>query len=193
VRRVGVFCGSNSGLRSEYLEAARDTGLALVERGLGLVYGGANLGLMGEIANAVLARGGEVIGVIPESLVAREIAHPRLTDLRIVKSMHERKMMMSDLADGFIALPGGYGTLEEFFEIVTWAQLGLHAKPCGVLNVCRYYDQLLNFLDQAVEEQFLREQNRSLILEAEDPRTLLAQFENYQQVQVTKWIGKGET
>ena len=193
MRRVGVFCGSNSGLRSEYLEAARDTGLALVERGLGLVYGGANLGLMGEIANAVLARGGEVIGVIPESLVAREIAHPRLTDLRIVKSMHERKMMMSDLADGFIALPGGYGTLEEFFEIVTWAQLGLHAKPCGVLNVCRYYDQLLNFLDQAVEEQFLREQNRSLILEAEDPRTLLAQFENYQQVQVTKWIGKGET
>lgn len=193
MKRVCVFCGSSPGARSEYLQAARDTGIALVERDLGLVYGGANLGLMSEIANAVLAQGGEVIGVIPEALVVREIAHPRLTELRIVKSMHERKTVMSDLADGFIALPGGYGTLDEFCEILTWAQLGLHAKPCGVLNVCGYYDQLLNFLDQAVEEKFLRPQNRRLVLEAEDPRVLLDQFENYQPVQTTKWIGRAET
>jgi uncharacterized protein (TIGR00730 family) len=193
VRRVCVFCGSNSGLRPEYLRAARETGIALVERGLGLVYGGANIGLMGEIANAVLAAGGEVIGVIPESLVAREIVHSRLTEIRVVKSMHERKMLMSDLADAFIALPGGYGTLDEFFEIVTWTQLGLHGKPCAVLNVCGYYDPLLNFLNQAVEEKFLRQQNRDLVLAAEDPRNLLDKFENYQPVQTTKWIGKSET
>jgi len=180
-------------MRPEYLQAARDTGMALVERGLALVYGGANIGLMGEIANAVLARDGEVIGVIPESLVAREIAHTRLTELRVVKSMHERKMLMSDLADAFIALPGGYGTLDEFFEIITWAQLGLHRKPCGVLNVCGYYDQLLNFLDQAVEEEFLRQQNRKLVLEAKDARILLDHFEQYQPVQTIKWIGKGES
>src|SRR5262249_54934533 len=179
--------------RSEYLQAARDTGIALVERGLGLVYGGASVGLMAELANQVLARGGEVIGVIPESMVAREIAHPRLTELRIVKSMHERKMTMNDLADGFIALPGGYGTLDEFFEIVTWAQLGLHRKPCGVLNVCRYYDQLLSFLDHSVKEEFLRQQNRELVLEAEDPRILLTKFESYRPVHATKWIGKAET
>ena len=134
MRRICVFCGSNSGASPEYLQAARDTGIALVERGLGLVYGGASVGLMGELANTVLARGGEVIGVIPESLVAREIAHPRLTELRVVKSMHERKMTMSELADGFIALPGGYGTLDEFCEILTWAQLGLQRKPCAVLK-----------------------------------------------------------
>jgi len=193
VTRICVFCGSNSGMRPEYLQAARDTGMALVERGLALVYGGANIGLMGEIANAVLARDGEVIGVIPESLVAREIAHTRLTELRVVKSMHERKMLMGDLADAFIALPGGYGTLDEFFEIITWAQLGLHRKPCGVLNVCGYYDQLLNFLDQAVEEEFLRQQNRKLVLEAKDARILLDHFEQYQPVQTIKWIGKGES
>jgi len=168
-------------------------GVALVERRLGLVYGGANIGMMGEVANAVLARAGEVIGVIPEALVAREIAHRRLTELRVVKSMHERKTLMSGLADAFIALPGGYGTLDEFCEILTWAQLGLHRKPCGVLNVCGYYDQLLNFLDRAVEERFLRQQNRELVLEAEDPGILLDKFENYQPVQATKWISKAET
>ena len=193
MRRVCIFCGSNSGAHSEYLQAACDTGIALVERGLGLVYGGASVGLMGELANQVLARGGEAIGVIPESLVAREIAHPRLTELRVVKSMHERKMTMSDLADGFIALPGGYGTLDEFFEIITWAQLGLHRKPCGVLNVCGYYDELLSFLDHAVNEQFLRQQNRELVLEAQDPRVLLTKFENHRPVQATKWISKAET
>lgn len=193
MRRVCVFCGSNSGARPEYLKVARDTGIALVEKGLGLVYGGASLGLMGQLANAVLARGGEVIGVIPESLVAREIAHPRLTELSVVKSMHERKMLMSDLADAFIALPGGYGTLEEFCEILTWAQLGLHRKPCGVLNVCGYYDHLLNFLDHAVKEEFLRHVNRELVLEAEDPRVLLDKFETYRPVQATKWISRAES
>ena len=154
MKRICVFCGSSSGARPHYVEAARQTGLALVERGFGLVYGGANVGLMGEIANTVLKQGGEVIGVIPEALVGRELAHACLTELRIVKSMHERKTLMSDLADGFIALPGGYGTFEEFCEIITWAQLGLHRKPCGVLNVCGYYDQLLSFFDSAVREKF---------------------------------------
>lgn len=193
MRRVCVFCGSNSGARSEYLQAARDTGIALAERGLGLVYGGASVGLMGELANQVLACGGEAIGVIPESLVAREIAHPRLTELRVVKSMHERKMTMSDLADCFIALPGGYGTLDEFFEIVTWAQLGLHRKPCGVLNVCGYYDRLRSFLDHAVKEEFLLQPNRELVLEAQDPRVLLTKLENHRPVQATRWISKAET
>src|SRR5262245_51319304 len=136
MKRICVFCGSSPGARLEYLEAARQTGQAMVERGLGLVYGGANVGLMAEIANTVLAAGGEAIGIIPEGLVAKELAHPGLTQLHIVKSMHDRKTMMSELADAFIALPGGYGTFEEFCEVITWAQLGIHQKPCGLLNVC---------------------------------------------------------
>ena len=193
MKRVCVFCGSSTGARPEYLQAAHETGIALAERGLGLVYGGAQIGLMGELANVVLERGGEVIGVMPEALVAREISHTTLTELRIVSSMHERKNLMSELADAFITLPGGYGTFDEFCEILTWAQLGLHRKPCGVLNVCGYYDRLLSFFDYAVEEQFIASSNRNLVLEAVDPRALLEKFERFQPMQRTKWITKAET
>jgi len=143
LRRLCVFTGSSAGVRPEYREAARDLGRLLAQRGIGLVYGGARVGLMGAVADAALEAGGVVIGVIPQGLVAKEIAHTGLTELRVVASMHERKAMMADLADGFVALPGGWGTLEEFFEVLTWAQLGLHAKPCGLLNVGGYFDGLL--------------------------------------------------
>src|SRR5579871_639763 len=148
LRRVCVFCGSSSGLRSSYAEAARRLGWTLAGHKVGLVYGGGKVGLMGTVADAVLERGGEAIGVIPQPLVAREIAHPGLTELRIVSSMHERKALMADLSDAFIALPGGYGTLEEFAEALTWSQLGIHKKPCGLLNVAGYYDNLIAFLDR---------------------------------------------
>jgi uncharacterized protein (TIGR00730 family) len=193
MKRICVFCGSSPGVRPQYLQAARETGLAIVERGLGLVYGGSNVGLMAEIADTVLDAGGEAIGVMPEALMAKELAHPRLTRLHIVKSMHERKTMMSELADAFVALPGGYGTFEEFCEIITWAQLGIHQKPCGLLNVCGYFNGLLALFDHAVQEQFLRPQNRGIVLDAADPATLLNMFESYQPVQVPKWIGREES
>ena len=156
MRSVCVFCGSNPGRRPEYLAGAADLGRTLAARGLRVIYGGAHVGTMGALADAVLAAGGEVIGVIPGLLVDAEVAHPGLTDLRVTGSMHERKAMMADLSDGFIALPGGLGTLEEFAEIVTWAQLGLHAKPTGLLNLLGYYDGLLGFLDHATAERFVR-------------------------------------
>jgi hypothetical protein len=163
-------------------------GETLGQRGLGLVYGGANVGLMGAVANATLAVGGEVIGVIPEFLVAKEIAHTGLTKLHVVGSMHERKALMAELSDAFVALPGGYGTLEEFCEILTWSQLGLHHKPQGLLNVEGYYESLLRFFDQAVTEQFLKPELRSLVLEASDPEQLLDLMANYQPRSVDKWI-----
>jgi len=173
IRRICVFCGSSVGSRLVYVEAARELGRALAGRGLGIVFGGGKVGLMGVLADAALAAGGEAIGVIPEALVAREIAHNGLTELRVVGSMHERKTLMADLADAFIALPGGFGTFEEFFEAVTWTQLGIHSKPCGLLNVDGYYNALLALLDRAVSDGFIREANRSLVLDAPDVPTLL--------------------
>ena len=188
MKYVCVFCGSSMGVQPVYKQAAQAMGEALVRRDLGLVYGGGNVGLMGTIADATLAAGGEVIGVIPEFLVAKEIAHTGLTQLFVVNSMHERKTKMAQLSDAFITLPGGYGTLEEFCEILTWAQLGLHQKPCGILNVNGYYDPLLRLFDQAVSEEFLRSANRSIILEASEPETLLDLVVNYQPQNVDKWI-----
>jgi len=171
-----------------YQNAAETLGQTLASRNLRLIYGGGKVGLMGVVADAVLAAGGEVIGVIPEFLVAKEIAHAGLTQLHVVPSMHDRKALMADLADGFIALPGGYGTLEEFCEILTWAQLGLHKKPQGLLNVEGYYDPLLTLFDHAVAERFLRADLRSLVMEASDPDSLLDKFIAYQPKLVEKWL-----
>lgn len=189
MRYICVFCGSSLGSRSAYREAAQAMGSALVKRGLGLVYGGGNVGLMGLIADAVLAAGGEAIGVIPGFLAEKEIAHVGLTQLHTVNSMHDRKALMAELADAFIALPGGYGTLEEFCEILTWAQLGLHQKPQGLLNVEGYYDPLLQLFDRAVSDQFLRADLRNLVIEADQPDTLLDRLASYRSSYVDKWLG----
>jgi uncharacterized protein (TIGR00730 family) len=191
-RRICIFCGSSLGNRPVYRAAAERMGRLLVDRGLELVYGGGNIGLMGVIADTVLGRGGKVIGVIPESLMAKEVGHRGLTELRVVSSMHERKAVMSDLSDGFIALPGGFGTLEEFSEVVTWSQLGLQSKPCGLLNVERYYDPLLELFDHAVREGFLNTANRRLVLDDEDPEQLLQKMAAFEPVSVEKWIGREE-
>jgi uncharacterized protein (TIGR00730 family) len=191
IRRLAVFCGSNPGARPEYAHAARSLGKLLASRGVGIVYGGSNVGLMQVLADAMLDELGDIIGVIPRMLVAREVANTALTDLRIVDSMHDRKALMAELADGFVALPGGIGTLEEFFEIWTWAQLGMHDKPCGLLNVAGYFDPLLEFLDRAVAEKFVREVHRKMVIVESDPAELLARFELYEPPRVVKWINAG--
>ena len=191
-QRLCVFCGSSMGKRQEYRAAAESLGRTLVDRGIELVYGGGNIGLMGVVADAVLAVGGRVTGVIPESLMVREVGHLGLTDLRIVASMHERKALMSDLSDGFIALPGGFGTLEEFCEVVTWSQLGLQSKPCGLFNVENYFAPLLELFDQAVREHFLREENRRLVLDDSDPVRLLEKMAAFEPEPVPKWLGRQE-
>lgn len=173
LKRVCVFCGANSGIRPVFAEAARQLACELADRGMGVVYGGGNVGLMGEVADAALGSGAEVIGVIPRSLVDRELAHAGLSALHIVGTMHERKALMADLSDAFIALPGGFGTLDEYFEVLTWAQLGLHAKPCGLLNVNGYFDHLLAFLDRAVTEGLLQARNRDMFCVAADAGRLL--------------------
>jgi uncharacterized protein (TIGR00730 family) len=173
IQRICVFCGSRPGSRPEYLEAARQLGGLLAERRIGLVYGGASVGMMGALANAVLTGGGEVIGVIPEALVQRELTHDHLTELRVVSSMHERKALMAELSDAAIALPGGFGTFEELFEIVTWSQLGIHRKAIGVLNVGGFYDGLISLVDHTIAEGFVPEQHRQLILTAAEPDVLL--------------------
>ena len=190
MERVCVFCGSSAGGRPEYRACAEELGRELVRRKMGLVYGGGNVGLMGAIADAVLAAGGEAIGVIPEHLMSPEIGHTRLTKLHIVRSMHERKALMADLADAFIALPGGFGTLEELFEILTWSQLGLHRKPCGMLNVLEYYTPLLAMLDHAVNEGFLKPQNRSLVLARQRPDQIIEALEAWQPIHVEKWLDR---
>jgi uncharacterized protein (TIGR00730 family) len=192
LKRICVFCGSSVGSRPAYAAAARELGRTLAERGLGIVFGGGKVGLMGVLADAALAAGGEAIGVIPEALVAREIGHSGLTKLHVVRSMHQRKTLMADLADAFIALPGGYGTFEEFFEAVTWTQLGIHQKPCGLLNVDGYYDALLALLGRAVADGFVREANRTLVLDAPDVATLLEKLEAFRPVAAELGIGKGE-
>lgn len=178
------------GQKPAYRLAAQAMGEALAYRGLGLVYGGGNVGLMGTVADAVLATGGQVIGVIPEFLAAKEIAHPGLSKLHVVESMHDRKALMAELSDGFIALPGGYGTLEEFCEVLTWGQLGLHQKPNGLLNIEGYYEPLLALFDRAVTEAFLKPELRQLVLEASDPNHLLDLMAAYIPKQVDKWIGR---
>ena len=191
--RVCVFAGSSSGSSPEYRAAAVELGRVLAARGIGLVYGGARVGLMGAVADAVLAGGGHVTGVIPRAMVEKEVAHDSLSDLRVVTSMHERKAMMADLADGFIALPGGWGTLDEFFEILTWAQLGLHQKPCGLLNVHGYFDGLLSFLEHSITEGFVRHEYHSMISVSDSPTGLLEQLAAYQPRTVKKWIDVAST
>ena len=191
-KRICVFCGSSVGASPAYAAAARELGRTLAERGLGIVFGGGKVGLMGVLADAALAAGGETIGVIPEALVAREIGHNGLTKLHVVRSMHQRKTLMADLADAFIALPGGYGTFEEFFEAVTWMQLGIHKKPCGLLNVDGYYDALLALLSRAVADGFIREANRVLVLDAPDVPALLAKLEAFRPAGPELGISKAE-
>ena len=186
MRRVCVFCGSSVGARPEYREAARTLARALTRRGIGLVYGGSRVGVMYEIAATALEAGGEVIGVIPQELVDKEVAFTGLSDLRIVGSMHERKALMAELSDGFIALPGGLGTIDELLEALTWAQLGLHKKPCGLLNVCRYFDALVGFLDHAVDQRFIKPEHLGMLLIEEDSEALLARFGRYHAPSVDK-------
>jgi len=190
LKRICVFCGSSPGARLEYAQAARQLGQALASRDLGLVYGGGRVGVMGAIAYAVLEAGGEVTGVIPAGLFDEEVAFTELADLRVVPSMHDRKALMVELSDAFIALPGGLGTFEEFLEVLTWAQLGLHQKPCGLLNVCQYYGCMMSFLDHAVSEQFIQSAHRSMVLVDESPDALLDKSEGYQPPGVDKaeWI-----
>jgi uncharacterized protein (TIGR00730 family) len=190
--RVCIFAGSSPGSNPNYLRQAQNLGALLARRKIGLVYGGASVGLMGAAADAALGAGGEVIGVIPRSLVARELAHKKLPDLRIVNSMHERKATMAQLSDGFIAIPGGIGTLEEIFEIWTWAQLGEHEKPCALLNTDNYYAPLLSFLDKVVGEGFLKPVHREMLLVDSDPERLLDRMNGYVPPIVIKWIGGSE-
>jgi uncharacterized protein (TIGR00730 family) len=187
--RYCVFSGSSPGTRPAYTQAAIDLGHLLAAADIGLVYGGASVGLMGALADSVLQAGGEVIGVIPQSLVDKEVAHEGLSDLRVTKSMHERKALMADLADGFIALPGGIGTLEELFEVWTWAQLGHHAKPCALLNIEGFYDGLVTFLDHVATEGFLKPLHRTMLLNEPDPATLLRAMRQYAPPAADgKWI-----
>jgi uncharacterized protein (TIGR00730 family) len=194
VRRICVFCGSSPGARPAYAEATAEVARLLVGEGVGVVYGGGHVGLMGVLADTAMSAGGEVIGVMPQGLVDREIGHTGITDLRVVGSMHERKALMADLADAFIALPGGAGTLEELFEVYTWAQLGLHHKPCGLLDVEGYFSGLVDFLDHAVSERFLREEHRATLIVESDPRTLIERLRQFEPEAVApKWIDREET
>jgi uncharacterized protein (TIGR00730 family) len=193
VKRVCVFCGSAPGARAEYAEATRALAGELARRGLGLVYGGASVGLMGVLADTALAAGVEVIGVIPRGLVARELAHPGLTELRVVDSMHERKATMASLVDAFIALPGGLGTLEETLEVMTWSMLGIHRKPLGLLNTQGYYEGLRTFFQHATTEGFIRPDYLTLFLTADTPATLLDHLETWQPPTTAAWLSKSQT
>jgi hypothetical protein len=191
--RVCVYCGANRGNDPAYAAAAQAMGRALARRGIGLVTGGGRVGLMGVVADAALEAGGSVTGIIPEALMKKELAHRGLTDLVVTASMHERKSRMAELADGFVALPGGLGTYEELFEIWTWAQLGWHGKPCGVLNAVGFYDKLVAFLDGATEAAFLKPEHRAMLVVESDPDRLLDRFETYVAPTVAKWIGHDQT
>ncbi|MGH7514199.1 MAG: TIGR00730 family Rossman fold protein [Gemmatimonadales bacterium] len=192
MRRVCVFCGSSSGRDPAYRRLAEALGRTLAGRGLGVVYGGGRVGLMGALADAALGAGGEVIGVIPQALMDREIGHRGLSELRIVGSMHERKALMAELADGFVALPGGIGTLEELFEVWTWAQLGLHRKPCGLLDADGFFRPLVEFLDHLVRSGFVQSAHRGMLHTAESPEALLAAFAAYQAPLVAKWVNPAQ-
>lgn len=188
MKRVCVFCGSNAGADPVYTRAAAEFGARLARRGVSVVYGGSNVGVMGALADGAMAAGGEVIGVIPEALVRKEVAHPAITDLRVVGSMHERKAVMADLAEAFVALPGGLGTLDEFFEICTWAQLGIHAHPCGLLDVGGFFQPLLRFLDHVEAEGFLPTAHRQMILVETDGDRLLDACAAYRPPTGRKWM-----
>lgn len=193
MKAICVFCGSSYGTRDNYAEAARTTGRAIAENGYALVYGGARVGLMGTVADAALEAGGKVIGVLPRALQDKEIGHEGLTELHLVGSMHERKAMMADLSDAFIALPGGVGTLEEIFEVWTWGQLGYHQKPCGFLNIDGYYDHLIRFLDHQTEEGFTKKVMRDMAQIADTPEGMLDLFKAYEPPSAPKWIKRDET
>ncbi len=189
---LSVFCGSSSGSNPAYAAAARELGRALAEQKITLVYGGGNVGLMGELADAALAGGGEVIGVIPHALAVKELAHQGVSKLHVVDSMHDRKALLADLSDASVALPGGLGTLEEIFEVITWGQLGIHAKPSGFLNVAGYYDKLIAFLDFVVEQQLIKPEQRATILVDDDHTRMLERMRSYEPPAIQKWIGLDE-
>ena len=194
MRRVCVFCGANRGARPSYGEAAEELARLLVADGIGVVYGGGGVGLMGILADAVLAEQGELIGVMPRALVDKEIGHPRVADLRVVGSMHERKALMADLSDAFVALPGGLGTVEELFEVYTWSQLGLHQKACALLDVDGYYAGVAGFLDHAVRERFVREEHREMLIVESAPRAMIERLKGFEPAAVQpKWIDREET
>jgi uncharacterized protein (TIGR00730 family) len=193
MERLCVFSGSSPGAHADYARAAQELGGTLAASGVALVYGGASVGLMGVVADAVLEAGGDAVGVIPQALVDREIAHPGLSDLHIVSSMHERKAMMAELADGFVALPGGMGTLEELFEIYTWTQLGLHSKPLGLLDVRGYYAKLVAFLDHTVEERFMTAEHREMLVVEQRAEALLEAFRRWRPPARSKWIDRSQT
>lgn len=193
INSICVYCGSSPGRQEAYAAAAFGLAEALVSRNIRLVYGGAGIGIMGMVADRVLALGGQAIGVIPKALAHKEVAHPNLTELHVTSSMHDRKMCMAELSDGFIALPGGIGTLEELFEIWTWAQLGFHDKPCGLLNAAGYYDALIQFLDHVLAEQFVKPHHRGLLMVETDPNLLLDRYSNYQPPAVKQWLSEDET
>jgi uncharacterized protein (TIGR00730 family) len=193
VRRLCVFCGSSAGESRVFAQAASAFGAMLAQRAIGVVYGGGGVGLMGALADGALAAGGEVVGVIPHGLWHREVGHPAIASMHVVDTMHERKALMMELADGFVALPGGIGTLEELFEVWTWGQLGIHRKPCGVLNVAGYYDALMAFVTGAVEHGFVRQSYRDMLLVEDDPEQLLARMASYEPPEVPRWLGRGET
>jgi uncharacterized protein (TIGR00730 family) len=188
MRRIGVYCASSNHVADTYKKAAAEVGRVLAHRGIGIVYGGGNVGLMGELATAALAVGGEVIGVIPEMLRDLELGHPGVTEMHVVDTMHARKLKMAELSDGFIGLPGGFGTLEEVFEVTTWSQLNYHIKPVGLLNVDGYFDHLLKFLDHASSEKFIRSTHRPLIQSADDLQTLLTAMQNLEIPRLGQWI-----
>ena len=193
INSICIYCGSSPGRLEAYGSAACALAKALVSRNISLVYGGASIGIMGMVADQVLKLGGHAIGVIPKALAHKEVAHKNLTELHITQSMHERKMLMAELSDGFIALPGGIGTLEELFEIWTWAQLGFHNKPCGLLNVEGYYDSLIGFLDHVLAEQFVKQDHHAMLIVETNPDALLDRYINYQPPAVRHWVGKDET
>ena len=193
MKRITVFCGSSFGTDAVYEQQATLLGKTLAQQNIDLVYGGANVGLMGAVANGALSNGGKVFGVLPHFLQTKEIAHTHLTELILVETMHERKMKMDELSDGVIALPGGFGTLEEFFEMLTWAQLGLHKKPIALLNVNGFYDELISLLQTMVNKGFLKEVNQKMLLISDDITDLLEQMKNYKAPTVGKWIDKSTT
>ena len=192
IRTVCVYCGSSKGAHPAYAEAARQLGVLLAREGIGLVTGGGKVGLMGVVADAVLDAGGEAVGIIPQALLDREVGHTGMTDLLVVQTMHERKALMAARADAVIALPGGLGTLEEITEMLTWAQLGIHSKPCGLLNVAGYYDALVTFLDHAVSERFIRQPHRQMLTVASEPQAVLDAFRGHTSPSVTQWMNPSD-
>jgi uncharacterized protein (TIGR00730 family) len=192
MKQVCIFCGSYQGSQPIYMTAAHAMGMGLAQRGLGLVYGGGRVGLMGAVADGTLAGGGKVVGVIPQSLVDRELAHARLSEMHVVSSMHERKAMMAEIADAFVAMPGGFGTLDELFEIITWAQLGFHHKPIALLNVGGYFEPMLTFIEHMATEGFIKPEHRRAVLVKNEVDDLLDTLLNYQPPPLEKWIKKPE-